>query len=194
MSPATSERAGALSREERWEVLGQRGATVWFTGLPACGKSTLAAAVEERLVAGGSPAFVLDGDVLREGIASDLGFSAEDRSENARRAAHAARMLAEAGVVALVALVSPYAADRDAARAIHAAAGVPFLEVWVATDLAECERRDPKGLYARARAGELPGLTGVGDVYEEPRSPELVIADGEPIPAAATRLIAALAD
>jgi len=175
VSPATSERAGALSREERWEVLGQRGATVWFTGLPACGKSTLAAAVEERLVAGGSPAFVLDGDVLREGIASDLGFSAEDRSENARRAAHAARMLAEAGVVALVSLISPYAADRAAARQLHEAAGLTFAEVYVATSPDECERRDPKGLWARARAGELKGFTGVDDPYEPPASPELVV-------------------
>jgi adenylyl-sulfate kinase len=185
---------GLLDRAQRWGALGHPGATVWMTGLPASGKSTVAAAVEARLVGEARPAYVLDGDNLRHGLNGDLGFSAEDRAENVRRTAHAAALLAEAGVVALVALVSPYAADRDAARAIHAAAGVPFLEVWVATDLAECERRDPKGLYARARAGELPGLTGVGDVYEEPRSPELVIADGEPIPAAATRLIAALAD
>ncbi|MBA3409063.1 MAG: adenylyl-sulfate kinase, partial [Solirubrobacterales bacterium] len=115
-----------------------------------------------------------------------------DRAENVRRTAHAAALLAEAGVVALVALVSPYATDRATARAIHADAGVRFLEVWIATPLAECERRDPKGLYARARAGELPGLTGVGDVYEEPASPELAIGDAEPIPAAAARVLAQL--
>jgi adenylylsulfate kinase-like enzyme len=109
-----------------------------------------------------------------------------------RRTAHVAALLAEAGVVALVALVSPYAADRAAARAVHEAAGVPFLEVFVATPLAECERRDPKGLYARARAGDLPGLTGVGDVYEAPAAPELEIGGAEPIPAAAARVLAQL--
>jgi bifunctional enzyme CysN/CysC len=181
-----------VSAHDRAAALGYAGATVWLTGLPASGKSTLAVEVETRLIAAGRPALRLDGDNLRHGLNGDLGFSAADRAENVRRTAHAAALLAEAGVVALVALVSPYAADRDAARAIHVAAGVPFLEVWVATALDECERRDPKGLYARARAGELPGLTGVGDVYEEPVSPELVISGGEPIPAAAARLVAAL--
>jgi bifunctional enzyme CysN/CysC len=191
-TPETRWHAGEVTPQDRAAALGFAGATVWLTGLPASGKSTLAVEVESRLIAAGRPALRLDGDNLRHGLNGDLGFSAADRTENVRRTAHAAALLAEAGVVALVALVSPYAADRDAARAIHAAAGAPFLEVWVATGLAECERRDPKGLYARARAGELPGLTGVGDVYEEPAAAELVIADGEPIPAAADRLIAAL--
>jgi bifunctional enzyme CysN/CysC len=184
---------GAVTPQERAAALGFSGATVWLTGLPASGKSTLAVAVEALLVGAGRPALRLDGDNLRQGLNGDLGFGADDRAENVRRTAHAAALLAEAGVVALVALVSPFAADRNAARAIHEAAGVPFVEVWVATGLDECERRDPKGLYARARAGELPGLTGVGDVYEAPESPELVIADAEPIPAAAARLLAALA-
>ena len=184
---------GAVTPQERAVALGFSGATVWLTGLPASGKSTLAVAVEALLVGAGRPALRLDGDNLRQGLNGDLGFGADDRAENVRRTAHAAALLAEAGVVALVALVSPFAADRNAARAIHEAAGVPFVEVWVATGLDECERRDPKGLYARARAGELPGLTGVGDVYEAPESPELVIADAEPIPAAAARLLAALA-
>ena len=184
---------GALTAEDRAAALGFKGATVWFTGLPASGKSTLAVEVEALLVGAGRPALRLDGDNLRHGLNGDLGFSAEDRAENVRRTAHAAALLAEAGVVALVALVSPYASDRDAARAIHDAAGVPFLEVWVSTGLAECERRDPKGLYARARAGDLPGLTGVGDVYEEPESPDLAIGDAEPIPTAAARVLAALA-
>jgi len=183
---------GAVTAAERAEALGFGGATVWLTGLPASGKSTLAAEVEMRLVGAGRPALRLDGDNLRHGLNGDLGFSAEDRAENVRRTAHAAALLAEAGVVALVALISPYAADRDAARAIHAAAGVRFLEVWLATGLAECERRDPKGLYARARAGELPNLTGVGDVYEPPQAPERTIAGGEPLDAAAARLVAAL--
>jgi len=182
-----------LSRDERAVATGHRGLTLWLTGLPASGKSTLAVEVEALLVGAGRPALRLDGDNLRHGLNGDLGFSALDRAENVRRTAHAAALLAEAGVVALVALVSPYATDRATARAIHADAGVRFLEVWIATPLAECERRDPKGLYARARAGELPGLTGVGDVYEEPASPELAIGDAEPIPAAAARVLAQLA-
>ena len=183
---------GAVTAEDRAQALGFKGATVWLTGLPASGKSTLAVAIEALLVRAGRPALRLDGDNLRHGLNGDLGFSAADRAENVRRTAHAAALLAEAGVVALVALVSPYAADRDAARAIHEAAGVPFLEVWIATSLAECERRDPKGLYARARAGELQGMTGIDDPYEAPASPELTIGDAEPIPAAAPRVLALL--
>jgi adenylyl-sulfate kinase len=184
---------GEVSAERRAAALGYKGTTVWMTGLPASGKSTLAVAVESRLVGGGRPALRLDGDNLRHGLNGDLGFSAEDRAENVRRTAHAAALLAEAGVVALVALVSPYAADRAAARAIHAAAGVPFVEVWVSTPLEECERRDPKGLYARARAGELPGLTGIDAPYEAPGTADLEVTGDEPIDAAATRLLALLA-
>jgi adenylyl-sulfate kinase len=184
---------GAVTSADRAAALGFKGATIWFTGLPASGKSTLAVEVEALLIGAGRPALRLDGDNLRHGLNGDLGFSADDRAENVRRTAHAAALLAEAGVVALVALVSPYAADRATARAIHEAAGVPFHEIWVSTGLAECERRDPKGLYARARAGELPGLTGVGDVYEVPESPDLEIGGAEPIPAAAARVLAALA-
>jgi adenylyl-sulfate kinase len=184
---------GELDREQRWAAIGHSGATVWMTGLPASGKSTVAAALETRALREGRSAYVLDGDNLRHGLNGDLGFSPEDRAENVRRTAHAAALLAEAGVVALVALVSPYASDRSTARAIHEAAGVPFHEIWVSTGLAECERRDPKGLYARARAGELPGLTGVGDVYEAPESADLEIGGAEPIPAAAARVLAAIA-
>jgi adenylyl-sulfate kinase len=184
---------GAVTPDDRAAALGFKGATIWFTGLPASGKSTLAVEIEALLIGAGRPALRLDGDNLRHGLNGDLGFSAEDRTENVRRTAHAAALLAEAGVVALVALVSPYASDRATARAIHEAAGVPFHEIWVSTGLAECERRDPKGLYARARAGELPGLTGVGDVYETPESPDLEIGGAEPIPAAAARVLAALA-
>jgi adenylyl-sulfate kinase len=184
---------GAVTPADRAAALGFKGATIWFTGLPASGKSTLAVEIEALLIGAGRPALRLDGDNLRHGLNGDLGFSPDDRAENVRRTAHAAALLAEAGVVALVALVSPFASDRDIARAIHEAAGLPFLEVWVSTGLAECERRDPKGLYARARAGELPGLTGVGDVYEVPESPDLEIGGAEPIPAAAARVLAALA-
>ena len=183
---------GAVTPADRAAALGFKGATVWFTGLPASGKSTLAVELEALLIGAGRPALRLDGDNLRHGLNGDLGFSAEDRAENVRRTAHAAALLAEAGVVALTALVSPYRSDRASARAIHDAAGVPFLEVWVSTPLAECERRDPKGLYARARAGELPGLTGVGDVYEEPERPEIEIGGAEAIPAAAQRVLSLL--
>jgi len=178
-SPNVVWQRGAVSREERWAALGHGGATIWLTGLPASGKSTLAAAIEARLVAEGRPAYLLDGDNLRHGLNGDLGFSATDRAENVRRAAHAARLLADAGTVALVSLVSPYAADRETARALHAADGLPFLEVWVDTPLDECERRDPKGLYRRARRGELSGMTGVDDPYEDPSSAEVVLRPGE---------------
>src|SRR5919205_2254491 len=170
---------GEITREARWQALGGPGATIWFTGLPSSGKSTVAAAVEARLLAEGRAAYVLDGDNLRHGLNGDLGFSAEDRAENVRRTAEVSALLADAGVVVLVALVSPYRADRDAARAVHAARGLPFVEAHVATPLEECERRDPKGLYARARAGEITGLTGVDDPYEPPAAPELVLGPGD---------------
>jgi adenylyl-sulfate kinase len=183
---------GLLDREQRWAALGHPGATVWMTGLPASGKSTVAAGVEAHLLGRGHGAYILDGDNLRHGLNGDLGFSAEDRAENVRRTAEVAALLADAGVVVLVALVSPYRADRAAARAVHERRGLPFLEVYVATSLEECERRDPKGLYARARAGELPGLTGVDDPYEPPAAPDVVIAGGEPLDDAVTRVLAAL--
>jgi adenylyl-sulfate kinase len=169
--------AESVSRDERQAATGGPGATVWMTGLPASGKSTLAREVEARLVKQKRAAYVLDGDNLRHGLNGDLGFSPEERAENVRRTAEVAALLADAGVVALASLVSPYEADRRHAREIHSRAGLPFLEVWVATPLEECERRDPKGLYARARAGELHGMTGVDAPYEEPRSPDLTIGD-----------------
>ena len=167
--------AGELTRERRWQALGAKGTTLWFTGLPASGKSTIAAALEARLVDAGIPAYRLDGDNLRHGLNENLGFTPEDRAENVRRTAHAARLLADSGVVALVSLVSPYAADREAARAIHAEQDIEFLEVFVDTPVEECERRDPKGLYARARAGEIPEFTGVTAPYEPPPAPELTL-------------------
>jgi adenylyl-sulfate kinase len=183
---------GLLDRAQRWGALGHPGATVWMTGLPASGKSTVAAAVEARLVGEQRPAYVLDGDNLRHGLNGDLGFSARDRTENVRRTAEVSALLADAGVVVLVALVSPYRADRAAARAVHDRLELPFLEVHVATPLEECERRDPKGLYARARAGELQHLTGVDDPYEPPEAPDLVVTGDEPLEDAAARLLAAL--
>ena len=165
--------AHAVTRERRTELLGADGATVWFTGLPASGKSTVAVALEAALLDRGRAAYLLDGDNLRHGLNGDLGFSAEDRAENVRRTGEVARLFADAGLVALAALVSPYAADRRRIRERHEADGLRFVEVYVNTPLEECERRDPKGLYARARAGELPGLTGVDDPYEPPARPEL---------------------
>ena len=183
-----------IERERRWAALGHGGATVWMTGLPASGKSTVAAAVEERLLAQGRNAYVLDGDNLRHGLNGDLGFSAGDRAENVRRTAEVSALLADAAVVVLVALVSPYRADRAAARAAHDRRGLPFVEVHVATTLEECERRDPKGLYARARAGELKGMTGVDDPYEPPEAPDVVVGGDTPLDEAVARVLAALPD
>jgi adenylyl-sulfate kinase len=184
--------AGEMSRAERWAAMGAPGATVWLTGLPASGKSTLASAVESQLLRAGRAAYVLDGDNLRHGLNGDLGFSAEDRTENVRRTAEVAALIADAGVVCLAALVSPYAADRQAARAAHERRDLPFLEVHVATSLAECEARDPKGLYARARAGELTGLTGVDAPYEAPERPDLRVEPSEPLADVVERLLAVL--
>ena len=177
-TPNVSWQGHALTREQRSRALGHQGATIWITGLPASGKSTLAGGVEVALVARGRPALRLDGDNLRHGLNGDLGFDPADRAENVRRTAHAACLLAEAGVVAVVALVSPYTADRALARRIHHDAGLPFVEVFLDTPLAVCERRDPKGLYARARSGQLQGFTGVDDPYEPPKQPELTLHRG----------------
>ena len=165
----------SLDRDYRWAATGQRGATIWFTGLPASGKSTIAVAVERALVESGQVAYLLDGDNIRHGLSDDLGFSAGDRAENIRRVGHLTRLLADAGVVALASLVSPLKSDREIARTLNGAAKLPFIEVYVSTSLAECEKRDPKRLYARARAGELKGLTGVDAPYEPPENPDLVL-------------------
>lgn len=165
----------SLDRSYRWARTGQRGATIWFTGLPASGKSTLAVAVERALVETGQVAYLLDGDNIRHGLSDDLGFSAGDRAENIRRVGHLARLLADSGVVALASLVSPLKSDRDTARELSTAAKLPFIEVYVSTPRSECEKRDPKGLYARAKAGELRGLTGVDAPYEPPENPDLVV-------------------
>jgi bifunctional enzyme CysN/CysC len=159
-----------------------RGATVWLTGLSGSGKSTVGVALERLLIDSGRPAYRLDGDNLRLGLNADLGFSAADRDENVRRAGEVAKLLADAGVVAIVPLISPYRAGRERARSVHEAAGVPFFEVFVDTPIELCEARDPKGLYAQARAGEITGFTGIDDPYEAPASPELRLTpdDGDP--------------
>jgi adenylyl-sulfate kinase len=183
---------GLLARDRRWAALGGSGATVWFTGLPSSGKSTVAAAMEARLVSSGRPAYLLDGDNLRHGLNADLGFSPRDRAENVRRAAAVAHLFADAGTVALVSLVSPYAAERDAARRLHEEDGLPFVEVWVNTPLEECERRDPKGLYARARAGQVADFTGVDAPYEPPAAPELELRPHQPVEVAVEAVLGGL--
>jgi len=165
-----------ITRAERWDALATRGATVWLTGLSGSGKSSIAKHMEADLVEEGRAAYVLDGDNLRHGVNEDLGFSREDRAENARRAAEIAKLFADSGAVALVALISPYAEDRARARRVHEEAGLPFVEVYVATSLAECEARDPKGLYAAARAGQVADFTMVSDPYEVPERPDLVVS------------------
>ena len=173
---------GHVEREQRSRATGVGGRVVWFTGLSGSGKSTVAVEVERALVSAGRAAYLLDGDNLRHGLNVDLGFSAADRDENVRRVGEVAALFADAGVVALVPLVSPYRAARDKVRARVTSAGMDFVEVFVDTPLALCEQRDPKGLYAKARAGELSGMTGVDDPYEAPIAPELVLtpADGAP--------------
>jgi bifunctional enzyme CysN/CysC len=179
-----------VPRDERWRATGAHGATVWLTGLSGSGKSTVASALAARLTERGVLTYTLDGDNLRHGLNGDLGFSADDRTENVRRVGEVARLFADAGVVVLVPLISPYRAGRDHARALHAAAGLVFLEVFVDTPIEECERRDAKGLYAKARAGELAGFTGIDDPYEPPLAAELVIPGGAtPAAAAAARIV-----
>jgi bifunctional enzyme CysN/CysC len=178
----------AVRREER----ATRGLTIWLTGLSASGKSTVAVEIERRLVAAGRPAYLLDGDNLRHGLNADLGFSAGDRAENVRRVGEVARLFADAGVVAVVSLISPYRADRDRVRAAHDERGLPFLEVFVDTPLQVCEARDPKGMYAKARAGEITGFTGVDDPYEPPPAPDLVLRPQDGDPAAMANVVLAL--
>ncbi len=161
--------SGSVQRAER----ATQGMTVWLTGLSGSGKSTVAAELERRLVASGRPAYLLDGDNLRHGLNADLGFSATDRAENVRRVGEVAKLLSDAGVVAIVSLVSPYSADRERVRISHGEGSVPFVEIFVDTPLAVCEARDPKGMYAKARAGEIKNFTGVDDPYEAPEAPHL---------------------
>jgi adenylyl-sulfate kinase len=182
-----------VPRADRWRATGVRGATVWFTGLSGSGKSTVASAVTALLTERGVLTYTLDGDNLRHGLNGDLGFSADDRTENVRRVGEVARLFADAGVIALVPLISPYREGRDHARALHDAAGLDFVEVFVDTPIEVCEQRDPKGLYKKARAGELTGFTGIDDPYEAPLNPELVVEGGRVSAAeAATEVVALL--
>ena len=165
----------ALDRDERWQAIDQRGATVLLTGLSASGKPTIAVALERRLVDSGQAAYLLDGDNIRHGLSEDLGFTPGDRSEHIRRVGQVARLMADSGTIAVASLISPLASDREHLRKAHEQANLPFLEVFVDTPVQECERRDPKGVYARARAGEIKGFTGVDAPYEPPEHPEIRI-------------------
>ena len=180
--------AGEVDREARAGAHGHRGITLWLTGLSGSGKSTLAHRVERKLIERGVHAYVLDGDNVRHGLCRDLGFSPEDRHENIRRIGEVAKLFTDAGVVVLTAFVSPYRADRDEVRA--RLVDGDFAEVYVAADLATCEARDPKGLYAKARRGEIRDFTGIDAPYEAPLSPELSVDTGaESVDASAERVI-----
>jgi adenylylsulfate kinase len=180
---------GHVDRAAREKLLRQRGATIWFTGLPSSGKSTIAFTLEHALVERGHLSYVLDGDNIRHGLNQNLGFSPDDRVENIRRIGEVARLFADAGVLTCTSFISPYRADRDQARKIHDAAGLPFIEVYVKASVELCEQRDPKGLYKKARAGELKEFTGVSAPYEEPLNPELVIDTADLSPDQATALL-----
>ncbi len=187
MSSNVAWHATAVPRSERPAA----GLTVWFTGLSGSGKSTVAVELERMLVGAGRNAYLLDGDNLRHGLNADLGFGATDRAENVRRVGEVARLFADAGLVAVVSLVSPYRADRNKVRAAHEAAGLRFVEVFVDTPLELCEARDPKGLYAKARTGELRGFTGIDDPYEPPDVADLVLRPGHGGPSAMAELVLA---
>ena len=164
---------GEISREHRSKLLGQKGVTIWFTGLSGSGKSTVAVALEKALFAMGKLSYRLDGDNVRLGINKNLGFSAEDRTENIRRIGEIAKLFGDACTISLSSFISPYKADRDQIRALHEVANLQFIEVFVDCALSVVEERDPKGLYKKARAGEIKNFTGIDDPYEAPENPEI---------------------
>src|SRR5437870_2056220 len=180
---------GHVTREERGRLLGQQGATLWFTGLSGSGKSTLAFTLEHALVQQGHLAYVLDGDNIRHGLNKNLGFSAVDREENIRRIGEVAKLFADCGVVTMTSFISPYRKDRDNVRELHKSGQLRFIEVHVNTPIDTCEQRDPKGLYKKARAGQLKNFTGIDDPYEPPAQPELTIDATSTSPQAATVLL-----
>lgn len=192
-SPNVTWQQGCLTRSGRWQAVEGCGATVWLTGLPSSGKSTFAAEIERALIEIGVNAYRLDGDNLRHGICGDLGFNRADRQENVRRVGELALLFADAGVVAVASLVSPYAAGRAEVREAHERDGLPFVEVYVNTPLPVCQARDPKGLYKRALAGELPGFTGIDDPYEPPPCPDVELTHGVAPEAATAEVLRVLA-
>jgi adenylylsulfate kinase len=180
---------GHVTRDERAGLLKQKGATLWFTGLSGSGKSTIAFTLEHALVQRGHLAYVLDGDNIRHGLNKNLGFSAADREENIRRIGEVAKLFADCGTVAMTSFISPYRKDRDLVRALHVEGKLPFIEIHVNTPIATCEQRDPKGLYKKARAGQLKNFTGIDDPYEAPLKPELTIDATNTSPQEATVLL-----
>jgi len=164
---------GSVTREERQKLLGQKGVTVWMTGLSASGKSTIAVILEQMLLHKHKHAYRLDGDNIRMGLNKNLGFSAEDRAENIRRIGEVAKLFTDAGVIAITSFISPYRKDRDLVRALNKPG--EFVEVYVNVSLETAEKRDPKGLYKKARAGQIKGFTGIDDPYEAPEKAEIVI-------------------
>ncbi len=164
---------GEVTREDRYQILRQKGATIWFTGLSGSGKSTIAVALENALFERGKLSYRLDGDNVRLGINKNLGFSEEDRQENIRRIGEISKLFGDAGTIALSSFISPYKADRDEVRKLHEATDLKFVEVFVDCSLKVAETRDPKGLYKKARAGEIKNFTGIDDPYEAPENPEI---------------------
>jgi adenylylsulfate kinase len=164
---------GHVGRDERARLLEQKGVTLWFTGLSGSGKSTIAYTLEHALVERGRLAYVLDGDNIRHGLNKNLGFSAADREENIRRIGEVAKLFADCNVITMTSFISPYRKDRDLVRALHVEGKLPFIEIHVKTPIEVCEQRDPKGLYKKARAGQLKNFTGIDDPYEAPLKPEL---------------------
>ena len=164
---------GEISRDDRNRLMKQKGVTLWFTGLSGSGKSTVAVALEEALYERGHLSYRLDGDNIRFGINKNLGFSAEDRTENIRRIGEIAKLFVDSSIIALSSFISPYREDRDKVRQLHEESGMRFVEVYVDCALAEAEKRDPKGLYKKARAGEIKNFTGIDDPYEAPENPEI---------------------
>lgn len=169
---------GEVNRADRAKVLGHDGCTLWLTGLSGSGKSTVGVALEKALNSRGVLAYRLDGDNVRHGLNANLGFGADDRKENIRRIGEVAKLFADSGVITISSFISPYQRDRDQVRKIHDDAGLKFLEVFINTPIEICEQRDPKGLYKKARAGEIKGFTGIDDPYQEPKNPEIVVDTG----------------
>ncbi|MFT7286086.1 MAG: adenylylsulfate kinase [Halieaceae bacterium] len=186
---------GDITRAHREKLLGHRGATIWFTGLSGSGKSTVAVELEGVLHERGVISYRLDGDNVRLGINKNLGFSAEDRTENIRRIGEIAKLFTESGVIALSSFISPYLADRDTVRELHDAAGIDFIEVFVDCSLEEAEARDPKGLYKKARAGEIRNFTGIDDPYESPPRPEIHLhSDSQTLDDEVAQILSALVE
>jgi len=180
---------GEVTREERNKVLGQKGCTLWLTGLSGSGKSTVSVELEKQLLMRGVVSYRLDGDNIRHGLNKNLGFSAEDRTENIRRIGEVAKLMGDIGIISMTAFISPYIADRKIARDVHDASKIPFIEVHIDCPLEVAESRDPKGLYKKARAGQIKNFTGIDDPYEAPEKPEIVINTAEQTPVEASKKV-----